>query len=78
MAAKKELKKMSAQESLIYRATEASLLELATEISEKAEWQLDNTVLYTKYNTIIKKAENDSILTESNSIKDRFNTLLNS
>ena len=78
LAAKKELKKMSAQESLIYRATEASLLELATEISEKAEWQLDNTVLYTKYNTIIKKAENDSILTESNSIKDRFNTLLNS
>ena len=78
LAAKKELKKMSAQESLIYRATEASLLELATEISEKAEWQLDNTVLYTKYNAIIKKAENDSIITESASIKDRFNTLLNS
>jgi chromosome segregation ATPase len=78
LAAKKELKKMSAQESLIYRATEASLLELATEISEKADWQLDNTVLYTKYDTIIKKAGYDSIITEASSIKDKFNTLLNS
>ena len=66
------------KESLIYRATEASLLELASEISEKADWQLDNTVLYTKYDTIIKKAGYDSIITESSSIKDKFNTLLNS
>jgi len=77
-AAKKELSNMSPQESLIYRATEASLLELASEISEKAAWQLDNTVLYTKYDTIIKKTGYDSIITESSSIKDKFNTLLNS
>lgn len=74
----KELSNMSPQESLIYRATEASLLELASEISEKAAWQLDNTTLYTKYDTIIKKTGYDSIIAESSSIKDNFNTLLNS
>jgi hypothetical protein len=77
-AKEKAAGKTTPQESLIYRATEASLLELATEISEKAEWQLDNTVLYTKYDAIIKKAGYDAIITESASIKDRFNTLLNS
>jgi len=69
---------MTPKESLVIRATNSKLNELATEISEKAEWQLNGTVLYTKYNTIITKAENDSILTESLTlnIKDRFKKLI--
>lgn len=73
---KAELSKMTVKESLIYRANEVSLLDLATEISEKAEWQLDNTTLYNKYNTIIKKAEYDSIIKESLTVQDKFSKLI--
>lgn len=73
---KAELSKMTAKESLIYRANEVSLLDLATEISEKAEWQLNNTTLYNKYNTIIKKAEYDSIIKESLTVQDKFSKLI--
>jgi len=73
---KAELSKMTAKESLIYRANEVSLLDLATEISEKVEWQLDNTTLYNKYNTIIKKAEYDSIIKESLTVQDKFSKLI--
>ena len=77
-AAKRELSKMTPKESLVIRATNANLNELAAEISEKAEWQLNGTVLYTKYDTMIRKAEATNYLNESLaiSIKDKFSKLL--
>ena len=76
---KDELSKMTAKESLVYRALQLNNEILAEEIANKQDWQLENnSALYTKYNTIITKAENDSILTESLSlnIKDRFKKLI--
>lgn len=76
---KKELEKLTAQESLIVRALDANLNELAEEIASKLEWQLtEGTALHTKYNIIIRKAENDNQLNERLhvSVKDRFRNLL--
>ena len=76
---KKELEKLTAQESLIVRALDANLNELAEEIASKLEWQLtEGTALHTKYNTVIRKAENDNQLNERLhvSVKDRFRNLL--
>lgn len=78
-AAKEKLKKqLSPKESLVIRAMAASLNELAVEISEKAEWQLEGTVLYTKYDSMLRKVEATNYLTESRSmtIKDKFSKLL--
>lgn len=78
-AEKDKLSKMSAKESLVTRALDANLNELAEEIASKLEWQLtEGTALYVKYNTIIKKAESDNQLNEAlyTSVKDRFRNLL--
>ena len=78
-AAKEKLKKqLSPKESLVIRAMATSLNELAIEISEKAEWQLEGTVLYTKYDSMLRKVEATNYLTESRSmtIKDKFSKLL--
>ena len=71
----------SAQESLVNRANEVGLNELATEINSKLDWQLhEGTVLHSKYNEIIKKAEYSNTLNESRyhnfNIKDNFSRLL--
>lgn len=78
-AAKKELKNMSAKESLMYRSLQVGNEMLAEEIATKQDWQLaEGTALYNKYNTIIRKAEMDSKLNESISlnIKDKFSKLI--
>jgi chromosome segregation ATPase len=79
LAAKKQ--KAQPQESLVNRANEIGLNELATEIGSKFDWQLDEgTALYQRYDEIIKKAEYSNSLNESRyqnlSIKDRFSRLL--
>jgi hypothetical protein len=76
---KSKLEKAAAKEALVIRASEAGLNELAEEIATKLDWQIaEGTVLRTKYDTIIKKAENDSQLNERLhvSVKDRFRNLL--
>jgi myosin heavy subunit len=77
----KKIDKAQQQESLVTRANTAGLNELATEIASKQDWQLDEgTVLYQKYDAIIKKAEYSNSLNESRyqnlSVKDRFSRLL--
>ena len=72
-------KKNEAKKSLVARASEAGLNELAEEIATKLDWQIaEGTALRTKYDTIIKKAENDNQLNERLhvSVKDRFRNLL--
>lgn len=72
-------KKNEAKESLVARASEAGLNELAEEIATKLDWQIaEGSALRTKYDTIIKKAENDNQLNERLhvSVKDRFRNLL--
>ncbi len=76
---KAKLDKLTAKESLMYRALGANLNELAEEIATKLEWQVaEGTALHTRYNTIIRRAENDNQLNERLhvSVKDRFRNLL--
>lgn len=77
---KKELAKIAPKESLVIRANDLGLHELATEILEKESWQLNNTKLYSMYNEQLTRLESAGILNESryvtNSIKDRFSKLL--
>ena len=73
--------KTEPQESLINRANEVGLNELATEIGSKLDWQLqEGTTLYQKYDAIIKKTEYSNTLNESKynnfNIKDNFSRLL--
>jgi hypothetical protein len=81
-AAEKLAKKQaSASESLVNRANEIGLNELAIEIESKLDWQLhEGTALHQKYDEIIKKAEYTNTLNESKyqtlSVKDRFSRLL--
>jgi len=74
------VKKTATKESLILRAEELGLNELASEISEKEEWQLNGTPLYSKYDAKIKKVEYSNSLNESrytiNTVKDRFAKLI--
>ena len=71
---------ISPKESLVTRAQDLGLHELATEILEKESWQLNNTTLYNKYNEQLTRLESTEILNESKyvtgSIKDRFSRLL--
>lgn len=76
---KKELAKLSPREALAVRADLVGLTDLANEILEKQDWQLDGTVLYNKYNALIMTLESKEILNESFqdlSIKDKFSRLL--
>jgi len=77
---KKQLAKIAPKESLVIRANDLGLHELATEILEKESWQLSNTKLYSMYNEQLTKLESVGILNESKyvttSIKDRFSRLL--
>jgi hypothetical protein len=78
---KKQLAKLTAQESLVVRAGLLGLNELSSEIFNKHGWQFENnSALYTKYNTLISKYESDIILNESrymnDSIKDAFARLI--
>lgn len=78
---KKKLEALKPSESLVNRANVVGLNELATEIGSKLDWQLDEgTVLYQKYDAIIKKAEYTNTLNESKyqnlNIKDNFSRLL--
>lgn len=78
---KKQLAKLTQQESLAYRALELNLDVLAEEIMGKEDWQFENnSTLYNKYNSIITKAEAAEVLNESryfnNSIKDAFSKLI--
>lgn len=78
---KKQLAKLTAQESLVVRAGLLGLNELSSEIFNKHDWQFENnSALYTKYNTLISKYESDIILNESrymnDSIKDAFARLI--
>lgn len=77
-AKEKLVKSISPKESLVNRAEASNLNELAAEISEKAEWQLDGTVLYNKYDKIIRTIEATNYLNETLtfSIKDKFSKLL--
>ena len=81
-AAEKLAKKQaSASESLVNRANEIGLNELAIEIESRLDWQLhEGTALHQKYDEIIKKAEYTNTLNESKyqtlSVKDRFSRLL--
>ena len=76
------LKQKSApQESLVTRAKASGLNELATEIESKFDWQVsEGTVLHSKYNELIKKAEYSNTLNESKyenlSVKERFSRLM--
>ena len=68
-------------DSLVIRATAAGLNELATEIESKFDWQVtEGTVLYSKYNEMIRLSEHNITLNESRyqnlSIKDRFARLM--
>jgi hypothetical protein len=77
----KKAAKAAKSESLVIRAKNSGLNELASEIGSKFDWQLDEgTVLYQKYDAIIKKAEYSNTLNESKynnfNIKDNFSRLL--
>ena len=68
-------------ESLTIRAKAVGLNELASEIASKFDWQVsEGTVLYQKYDAIIKKTEYSNTLNESRyqnlSVKDRFSRLM--
>ena len=83
ISGKKKLlqKKTEPKESLVIRAGEAGLNELATEIESKFDWQVsEGTALHLKYNELIKKAEYSNTLNESKyenlSIKERFSRLM--
>jgi uncharacterized protein YlxW (UPF0749 family) len=77
---KAELKKnASPKESLMFSATELGLNELASEISTKENWQLENnSALYAKYKMMIDRQSSSNKINESNaiSIADKFRTLL--
>lgn len=73
---KPENKEKSQKESLIYRALKIGNDLLAEEIAGKSSWQLHNTTLYTKYNSIITKLESDQMISEGLSIKDKFSKLI--
>lgn len=80
-AAFKEMKpKESVKENLFTRSIECGMEDLALEINSKEEWQLrEDSTLYKKYNSIIRKEEHKGILSESyhsGSIKDKFSKLL--
>lgn len=68
------------QESLFLAAFENNLIEVASEILSKQDWQFENnSILYQKYNEIIKKSEYVSKLNEgylNDSIKEKFFKLL--
>lgn len=69
------------QESLFLAAFENNLNELATEILSKHDWQFENnSMLFQKYDEIIKKTKSLSILNENRfndlSIKDKFSRLI--
>lgn len=66
---------------LSLRANAVGLNELASEIDSKLDWQIaEGTGLRLKYESAIKKAESDKILSESryfdNNVKDAFRRLL--
>ena len=71
-----ENKEKSQKESLIYRALKIGNDLLAEEIAGKSSWQLHNTKLYTKYNSIITKLESDQMVSEGLSIRDKFSKLI--
>ena len=71
-----ENKEKSQKESLIYRALKVGNDLLAEEIAGKSSWQLHNTKLYTKYNSIITKLESDQMVSEGLSIRDKFSKLI--
>ena len=71
-----ENKEKSQKESLIYRALKIGNDLLAEEIASKSSWQLHNTKLYTKYNSIITKLESDQMISEGLSIRDKFSKLI--
>ena len=77
---KKELAKIAPKESLVIRAQDLGLNELATEILEKESWQLNNTKLYSMYNEQLSRIESTQILNESKyvtlTIKDKLSRLL--
>lgn len=77
---KKELAKIAPKESLVIRAQDLGLNELASEILEKESWQLNNTKLYSIYNEQLSKIESTQILNESKyvtlTIKDKLSRLL--
>ena len=78
---KNEYKKTaSAKESLIFTATELGLNEIASEISNKQDWQFENnSALYTKYKMEIEKQSAIKRINESHtgsSIADKFRMLL--
>lgn len=80
-AQQKKIDSAQQQESLVNRAKAAGLNELATEIEAKFDWQVsESTVLYSKYNEVIKKAEYTNTLNESKynnlSVKERFSRLM--
>jgi len=68
------------QESLFLAAFENNLIEVASEILLKQDWQFENnSILYQKYNEIIKKSEYVAKLNEgylNDSIKEKFFKLL--
>jgi len=66
---------------LSLRANAVGLNELASEIDSKLDWQIaEGTGLRLKYESAIKRAESDKILSESryfdNNVKDAFRRLL--
>ena len=70
-----------AKESLVNRATQAGLTELAKDINSKESWQVaEGTTLRNNYISLIKKAESDKVLNESkyinDSVKDAFRRLM--
>lgn len=71
-----ENKEKTQKESLIYRALKIGNDLLAEEIAGKSSWQLHNTKLYTKYNSIITKLESDQMISEGLSIRDKFSKLI--
>ncbi len=80
----KELKadykrKSSPKESLLYMASELGLNELASEISTKEDWQLENnSALYTKYKMELDRQSASNKINESiaTSVADKFRMLL--
>lgn len=76
-----EVKEESVSNSLVIRANAVGLNELATEIESKFDWQIsEGTVLHSKYDEMIRKAEYSNTLNESKyetlSVKERFSRLL--
>jgi hypothetical protein len=73
-------KAQNPQESLFIAAFENNLIEVASEILSKQDWQFENnSMLFQKYTEIIKKTQYDSKLNEGYSnitIKERFSKLL--